>query len=58
MHTSYTGRTVICTIHQPPTEVWENFDKFCLLSQVCVAWLACMHTHVYMYMQGISLRRR
>jgi len=28
------GRTVICTIHQPPSEVWENFDKFLLLSKV------------------------
>jgi ABC-type multidrug transport system ATPase subunit len=27
------GRTVICTIHQPPSEVWEDFDKFCLLSE-------------------------
>ena len=27
------GRTVICTIHQPPTEVWEDFDQFLLLSQ-------------------------
>mmetsp|Transcript_41790 Transcript_41790/g.104472 ORF Transcript_41790/g.104472 Transcript_41790/m.104472 type:complete len:677 (+) Transcript_41790:64-2094(+) len=27
------GRTIICTIHQPPSEVWEDFDKFCLLSQ-------------------------
>ncbi|EKX38776.1 hypothetical protein GUITHDRAFT_115105 [Guillardia theta CCMP2712] len=35
-HLSYLaklGTTVVCTIHQPPSEVWASFDKFCLLSE-------------------------
>ncbi|EKX42602.1 hypothetical protein GUITHDRAFT_111286 [Guillardia theta CCMP2712] len=32
-HLAKMGTTVVCTIHQPPSEVWANFDKFCLLSQ-------------------------
>lgn len=27
------GRTVIATVHQPPSGVWSCFDKFCLLSE-------------------------
>lgn len=27
------GRTIVTTIHQPPTDVWERFDKFCLLAE-------------------------
>ncbi|EKX42629.1 hypothetical protein GUITHDRAFT_73695 [Guillardia theta CCMP2712] len=32
-HLAKTGTTIICTIHQPPSEVWANFDKFLLLSR-------------------------
>eukprot|EP00960_Hanusia_phi_P009191 265512-Hanusia_phi.AAC.1 len=35
-HLSYLtklGTTIVCTIHQPPSEVWASFDKFCLLSE-------------------------
>uniref|UniRef100_A0A7S0EUT3 ABC transporter domain-containing protein n=1 Tax=Hanusia phi TaxID=3032 RepID=A0A7S0EUT3_9CRYP len=32
-HLAKMGTTVVCTIHQPPSEVWANFDKFLLLSK-------------------------
>ncbi|CAF0771945.1 unnamed protein product, partial [Brachionus calyciflorus] len=32
------GKTVICTIHQPSSEIFSMFDKICLLSQSRVAF--------------------
>jgi len=33
------GRTIICTIHQPSSEVFELFDKLLLMAEGCVAYL-------------------
>jgi ABC-type multidrug transport system ATPase subunit len=33
------GRTIIFTIHQPSSDIFRMFDKICLLSKGCVAFL-------------------
>lgn len=32
------GKTIICTIHQPSSETFKIFDKICILSQTRVIW--------------------
>jgi len=32
------GKTIICTIHQPSFDVFEMFDRFCLMSEGRVAY--------------------
>ncbi|XP_045473415.1 protein white-like isoform X2 [Harmonia axyridis] len=34
-----TGRTVICTLHQPSSELFQMFDKICFLAEGRVAFL-------------------
>ncbi|KAK9886096.1 hypothetical protein WA026_014886 [Henosepilachna vigintioctopunctata] len=36
---AHTGRTVICTLHQPSSELFQIFDKVCLLSEGRTAFL-------------------
>nr|UOU03360.1 ATP-binding cassette subfamily G-like 10 [Brachionus rubens] len=36
------GRTIICTIHQPSSEIFELFDRFCLLSEGRLAFNGLM----------------
>ena len=36
---SMTGCTILCTIHQPASAVYEMFDKVCLMSEGSVAFL-------------------
>ncbi len=34
-----TGKTIICTIHQPSSELFEMFDKICLMSEGKLAFI-------------------
>ena len=33
------GKTIICTIHQPSSEIFEMFDKVCLISEGRLAYI-------------------
>jgi ABC-type multidrug transport system ATPase subunit len=33
------GKTIICTIHQPSSELYELFDKLCLLAEGRLAYI-------------------
>jgi ABC-type multidrug transport system ATPase subunit len=36
------GRTIVCTIHQPSSEIFEMFDKLCLLAEGRLAFIGSL----------------
>ncbi|GAB4850125.1 transcription factor [Ancistrocladus abbreviatus] len=52
-----TGRTVLCTIHQPSIDIFEAFDELFLLKrggqEIYVGPLGCKSCHLINYLEGI-----
>ena len=38
------GKTIICTIHQPASEIFEMFEKLCLLAEGRLAFIGNIKT--------------
>ena len=61
------GKTIICTIHQPSSEIFENFDRLCLLAEGKLAYIGpssnateffgkCVKViYIYIYICSISV---
>nr|UOU03353.1 ATP-binding cassette subfamily G-like 2 [Brachionus rubens] len=43
------GKTIICTIHQPSSEIYQEFDKLCLLAEGRLAYLGDLNGAVQFF---------
>ena len=42
------GKTIICTIHQPSTEIFEGFDRLLLMAEGRFAFIGdVLHAHQF-----------
>ncbi|XLS69359.1 hypothetical protein HN51_020382 [Arachis hypogaea] len=57
-NTVNTGRTVVCTIHQPSIDIFDVFDELLLLKrggeEIYVGPLGCHASHLISYFEGIN----
>ncbi|XAR70928.1 Xenobiotic-transporting ATPase [Bertholletia excelsa] len=57
-NTVNTGRTVVCTIHQPSIDIFDAFDELLLLKQggeeIYAGPLGCHSSHLIEYFEGIN----
>ncbi|XP_061343387.1 pleiotropic drug resistance protein 1-like [Gastrolobium bilobum] len=53
-----TGRTIVCTIHQPSIYIFESFDELFLMKkggqEIYVGPLGCHSSHLISYFEGIQ----
>ena len=50
-----TGKTIICTIHQPSSEIFEMFDKICFISEGRLAFLGS-NSNATAFFDGIGFK--
>ena len=43
------GKTIVCTIHQPSSEIFQMFDRLCLLSEGRLAYLGDMNNAIHFF---------
>ncbi len=49
------GKTIICTIHQPSSEIFEMFDKVCFLTEGKLAYIGDqLSAHAFFESQGFK----
>ena len=50
------GKTIVCTIHQPSSEIFELFDSLCLLAEGRLAYLGPLaHASLFFAEQGFCV---
>ena len=50
------GKTIVCTIHQPSSEIFAKFDRLCLLAEGRLAYIGDLNeASVYFSSQGFPV---